>query len=83
MTTQEVANQLVELCRQGKIEEAQKELFAEDAESIEPNESMGAKEVKGLNGILEKSKTFNSMLEEFHGSTISDPVVAGKYFSIA
>ncbi len=26
---------------------------------------------------------FNSMLEEFHGSTISDPVVAGNYFSIA
>ncbi len=83
MTTEEVANQLVALCRQGKIEEAQKELFAEDAESIEPDESMGAKVVKGLDGILEKNKMFSSMLEEYHGSTISDPVVGGHYFSLS
>ena len=36
MTTQEIAGRLVALCRQGKFETAQKELFATDAISIEP-----------------------------------------------
>ena len=40
MTTKEVADRLVSLCREGKIEDAQNELFANDAVSIEPNESM-------------------------------------------
>ncbi len=37
MTTQEIANRLVELCQKGDFETAQKELFAEDAVSIEPH----------------------------------------------
>ncbi len=35
MTTQEIANRLVELCRQGDFKTAQEELLAEDAMSIE------------------------------------------------
>jgi hypothetical protein len=83
MTTHEVANRLVELCRQGKIEETLKELFANDAVSTEANDFMGAKVVEGLPAIFKKSEQFNSMVEEFHGATISDPIVAGPYFSIA
>ncbi len=83
MTTKEVADRLVETCRAGKIEDAQNELFAQDAVSIEPNDTMGPKETKGLDAIKKKGEMFNSMLEEFHGATISDPVVAGNYFSIA
>ncbi len=83
MTTKEVANRLVEVCRQGKIEDAQNELFAEDAVSTEPNDSMGPKETKGLDAIKKKGEMFNSMMEEFHGATISDPIVAGNYFSIS
>ncbi len=83
MTTKEVAKRLVEICRQGKIEDAQNELFSNDAVSIEPNESMGPKETKGLDAIKKKGEMFNSMLEEFHGATISDPVVGGNFFSIS
>ena len=83
MSTKEVANRLVEICRSGKIEDAQNELFAQDAVSIEPNESMGPRETKGLEAIRKKGEMFNSMLEEVHGATISDPVVAGNYFSIS
>ena len=36
MTTAEIAKRLTELCRQAKWEQAQKELFANDAVSIEP-----------------------------------------------
>ncbi len=46
MTTKEVADRLVEICRAGKIEDAQNELFAQDAVSIEPNDTMGPKETK-------------------------------------
>jgi hypothetical protein len=83
MSTEEIASRLVELSRQGKIEDVLKELFAGNAVSIEPNESMGPKMVSGLPAIIEKSKMFQSMVEEFHGSKISDPVVAGDYFSIS
>lgn len=83
MTTQDVANRLVELSRQGKIQEVLKELFAANAVSIEPNESMGPMLVSGLPAIIEKGKMFDSMVEAFHGSKITDPVVAGNYFSIS
>ena len=82
MTTKEVADRLVELCRQGKIEDTQNELFAEDAVSIEPDDTMGPRETKGLEGIKKKGEMFNSMLENFYGATISEPVVAGNCFSI-
>jgi len=83
MSTQVVANRLVELSRQGKIQDVLKELFAAHAVSIEPNESMGPRMVSGLPSILEKSKMFDSMVETFHGSKISDPQVAGDFFSIS
>ena len=81
MTTQEVANRLIVLCRQGQIETAQTELYATDCNSLEPeNSPMG--NVSGLPAIIEKGKHFNEMIEEFHSATISDPLVAGNYFSI-
>jgi hypothetical protein len=83
MTTLEIATRLVELGRQGKIEDALKELFADSAVSIEPNDSMGPKLVAGLPEIIKKSAFFSSMLEEFHGSKISEPIIAGNYFSIS
>ncbi|TMS75629.1 nuclear transport factor 2 family protein, partial [Pseudoalteromonas sp. S1690] len=43
MSTLDVANKLVELCRQGKIDEAQETLFADNVQSIEASEMMGPK----------------------------------------
>ncbi len=83
MSTQEIANRLIELSRQGKIQEVLQELFAANAVSIEPNDSMGPRMVSGLPAIIEKGKMFDSMVETFHGAKISDPVVAGNYFSIS
>lgn len=82
MTTQEVANQLVALCREGKIDEVQDTLFADDAQSIEASDMMGPKVVTGLEAIKAKSVAFQSGVEEFHGSSISDPIVAGNCFAI-
>lgn len=82
MTTTEVANKLVALCREGKIDEVQATLFADDAQSIEANEMMGPKVVQGLEAIKAKSVAFQAGIEEFHGAKISDPIVAGNSFAI-
>ena len=82
MTTKEVADKLVKMCRDGKVEEAKQELFAEDIISTEPIEGILPKETKGIKAIEKKAELFISMVAQFHGSTITDPVVAGDYFSI-
>jgi ketosteroid isomerase-like protein len=84
MTTQQIADRLVELCRKNDFEQAQKELFSEDAVSIEPEASPDfEKETKGLAAITEKGKRFSAMVEKVHGITISDPLVAGNSISIS
>ncbi len=82
MTTKEVADKLVNMCREGKVEEAKLELFTEDTLSIEPTEGLLPKETKGLKAIQKKVELFISMVEQFYGDTITDPVVAGDYFSV-
>jgi len=78
MNTGQIASRLAELCRQGKFEAAQKELFAEDAVSIEPEATPDfPKETKGLRNIIEKGHKFESMMEKVHGCTTSQPLVAG------
>ncbi len=83
MTTKEIAARLVDMCRNGKTEEAKEELFAPGIISIEPYEGILPKEVKGMDAIRKKAELFVSMVDDFYGDTISDPVVAGDYFSIS
>src|ERR1044071_5092578 len=53
MTTQEIAERLVALCRQGKFADAQKELYAADVINIEPYATPGfPKETRGLNAQI-------------------------------
>lgn len=78
MTPQQIASRLAELCRQGQFEAAQKELFADDAVSIEPHETQQfPKETKGLRAILDKGHQWESMVEKVHGCSASAPLVAG------
>jgi len=82
MTTSQIADRLVELCRQGQFEAAQTELFSEDAISIEPEESpMDVAE--GLAAIQEKGRQFMASVEQMHGIVVSEPVVAGNFFTVA
>jgi len=78
MTTQEIAQRLVEYCRKGEWETAQKELFSNDAVSIEPHASPNfEKETKGLQAIIEKGHKFETMAEQLHSVSTSEPLVAG------
>ena len=82
MTTTEIANHLVELCRKGDFETAQKDLFSEDAVSIEPHETPAFdKETKGLDAILEKGKNFKAMVEKTHSISVSDPIITANSFA--
>jgi hypothetical protein len=82
MKTEEIAKRLVALCRQAKWEQAQKELFAADALSIEPYATPEfEKETKGLPAIIEKGHKFTAMVEAMHSLTISEPLVAGNAFA--
>ncbi|WMX13721.1 MULTISPECIES: nuclear transport factor 2 family protein [unclassified Aureispira] len=80
MTTQEVANRLIELCREGKYEQAVKELYSPDIVSVEP-EGMPDHIVQGLDAIAKKGERFQDMLEKINSSTITDPIVAENFFS--
>jgi len=84
MTTNEIANRLVELCRKGDFTTAQDELFAEDAVSIEPHATPAFdKEAKGLQAIKEKGEKWNEMVKELHDANVSEPLVAGNSFACA
>jgi len=83
MTAAEIANRLVEFCKKGDFEGAQTELFADDAVSIEPYETPAfAKETKGLDAIKDKGKKWQEMVQENHGGSVSDPLLADSSFAV-
>jgi hypothetical protein len=85
MTTQEIASRLVELCRQGKFEQAQRELYSSDAESIEPAKASAGgwdTHIKGLDAIIAKGDQWQSMLEAYHGGSVTDPIVMGNQIAL-
>ncbi|NIG53797.1 SnoaL-like domain-containing protein [Chitinophaga sp. Cy-1792] len=83
MTTAAIAARLIELCSKGDFEAAQKELYAENAVSIEPYATPAfEKETHGLKGIYAKGEKFESMVEKYHDISFSQPLVAGKSFTV-
>jgi hypothetical protein len=81
MSTQEIANRLVELCRKGDYETCYKELYSPNAASIEADDSFGSQRVEGMEAIRKKGEAWGAMIEEMHGSSVGDPIVAGNCFS--
>ncbi len=80
MNTQEVANRLVSLCREGKNFQAIEELYADNIVSIEPDGSQ-APYTEGLDNVKAKEAGFFESVEEMHSSSVSDPIVSGDHFS--
>lgn len=81
MTTQEVANRLVELCREGKFEQVFQELYSPEIVSIEPEGAPWGTQ-QGFEALAKKGQEWNEMVTEFHSSEISDPLVAENFFTI-
>jgi len=83
MTTQAIASRLTELCQQSAWEQAQTELFSDDAQSIEPPNAPGMHSVEGLDNIIQKGRQFQSMVEQVHGGSVQGPLVAGNRIALS
>lgn len=81
-TIHEIANGLKEMVGEQKFVDAYQQLFAEDAESIDPLNTSG-QPLKGLATLLEREKDFLSRIIAIDKITLSDPIIAGSYFTLS
>jgi ketosteroid isomerase-like protein len=79
MTTKEIADRLVSLCRESRNLDAIDELYADDILSLEANEPM--REVKGIEGVRGKSAWWIEN-HEVHGGSVEGPFVNGDQFVV-
>lgn len=79
MTTQEIANRLVDLCRKGQNQQAIEELYHDDIVSVEA--AGEPREAKGLEAVKGKSEYFANTME-VHDMKVSDPLVGGNHFAV-
>ena len=77
MTIQEIADDLITLCREGKYEEAYTKHFSKDAKSIEPMENGTT---QGLEAMFAKGEAWQKTFE-VHSMSVGDVVVADTYFA--
>ena len=82
MTTKEVADKLVQLCSQGKFQEAGEALYSPDIVSVEAGAPPGqSRESKGLAAVKAKGEWWTAN-HEVHSSTVEGPLVAGSHFAV-
>lgn len=81
MTTQEIATNLVALCREGKYEQVHDTLYDTDIISIEMDESMGPREARGINAIKEKGSSWAQMFAGPVTTWCDDAIVSGNSFA--
>jgi ketosteroid isomerase-like protein len=81
MNTLEIANQLIDFCRQGKNDEA-KVLYAEDAVSVEAFAPPGMeREAKGLGALKAKGEWWRAN-HEIHSASVTGPWPHGDRFIV-
>lgn len=81
MTTEEIANRLVELMRKGDYDTCFSELFSQDVINMEPEGSPWGV-VKGIEAIKKKGEEYGKLVEQVHSSEISDPLVAKNFITL-
>jgi len=80
MNTQEVAQKWKAMCDDGKNLDCINELYAENVVSREMA-GMPGEIVNGKQNVWNKGKEWLDSVEGFHSSSISEPVVAGNFFT--
>jgi hypothetical protein len=82
MTTMEIANRMIALCKEGKNEEALRTLFAENMVSVEAATPDGSDPVShGLEAAIAKNKWWIEN-HEVHAATITGPWPNGDRFIV-
>ena len=82
MTIQEVADRLIQLCSEGKFEEAVEALYSPDIVSVEAFAPPGqSRESKGLDAVKAKGEWWTAN-HEVHSSKVDGPLVTGSHFAV-
>lgn len=80
--TQQVADELVALCRKNDFHGALQKLYSPDIVSVEAAAPPGqSRETKGIEGVKAKGEWWMAN-HEVHSSTVEGPLVAGPYFTV-
>ena len=82
MNTQQVADRLVALCREGKNIDAINELYDDNIVSHEVKGSP-MELTEGKDAVRGKSEYWHSTVEEIHSGEVSDPIVIGNFFTVS
>jgi hypothetical protein len=83
MTTKQVAERLVTLCRAGQHEQAMTELYGPGIVSVESFAAPGmSAEIRGIDAVAAKAKWWYQTYE-FLGGSVSDPVVSDTHFAVS
>ncbi len=80
MNANDVANKWWSMCQEGKNLDCINELYAENVVSKEMP-GMPGEVITGKQNVWNKSKEWLDSVEDFHSSEISEPVVAGNFFT--
>ena len=78
MTTAAVASRLAELCKAGEFIQAQKELYDANIKRIDPDGGVS----EGKATMHQQEEKFLAGLDRIHNISVSEPQVAGSYFSV-
>lgn len=81
MTTQKIADRLVQLCREGKNLQAIDELYADKVISKEPK-GHPFEITEGKNTVKERTREWEASVIEIHKAYISEPIVTDSHFAI-
>jgi ketosteroid isomerase-like protein len=82
MSTQEVANKLVQFCKEKNFNGAVEALYSPDIVSMEAGAPPGqSRESKGLEAVKAKGEWWAAN-HEVHSSSVEGPLVAGSHFAV-
>ncbi len=83
MTTQEDADAIVVNIKKNDFSACYKNYYSEDVIKYEPKDSSigSVRETKGLKAVLQNATDFHAIIEKFISKEISEPLVAGNFFS--
>ncbi len=81
MTTQEIAERLIALSKEGKYEQVYQELYSPEIQSKEPLPNGEWDTATGFDGLKAKGEKWQDMVEEMYEGEISDPIVAENFFT--
>ena len=82
VSTAQIAARFNELAQKEKWFEIQEELFSADVKSIEPAHAEWFNNEEGKGPVRRKGEDWVKRIEAVHRLYTTEPVVAGKYFSV-